>query len=222
MAGMCDVISQAGCGANEKCVPTQTGNFCASKGTTSVPTAGLCLMSMSPPSANDECVAGDGCVTVSNYNMTKQVSLCHQFCLKDSDCTQANAAGVGPKCNGGLQMSSYKACSISCNPYNAADGTNGCPTGLACTYGVDGTAPNEFEFSDCAPYGAGDATTDCTAHGNEDCKPGFICVTISGGPSPGTKCHQICRATMNGDCTGSGMTCQALSGPPMPKFGFCL
>jgi hypothetical protein len=224
LAGTCDLITQAGCNANEKCVPGAMGNLCASKGATSVPTAGLCLMSMTPPSANDECAGGDGCITWTNFDMSKTVSICQEWCTKDADCSQPTfAGGDPPRCVGELQnTTAYKVCSISCMPFGAADGNNGCPAGLACSAAVGGTMPNEFEFTDCAIYGGGNAGDDCTAHGNQDCKPGLVCVNVSGGPTPGTKCRPLCRAGMNGDCPTSGQTCNLPQGVTSPKFGICI
>src|SRR4051812_9781074 len=72
-----------------------------------------------------DCGAGDACTTVA-----RGVEYCIQACFSDADCTQPTiAGGMAPFC---LPAAGY--CTLSCNPAGAADGTQGCPSGTACTF----------------------------------------------------------------------------------------
>lgn len=226
MAGSCDVVAQTGCGASDKCVPADPVNVCVNAGGTSVATGGLCGSSMTPPATADECVKSDGCIGSSDVNNANTVFLCLQFCHGDSDCKQPTVTGsVAPRCDTPLMdTTAYEVCSVSCNPYGAADGTNGCPAGLACRYFVDDQRdkPKVFEVTDCLHYGTADKDGDCTAHGNDDCKPGFICVTLMNGSTTTNTCKTVCRTSKgNADC-GGGQACQAFSGVTGAVFGACI
>jgi hypothetical protein len=221
----CDVIAQSGCGPNEKCIPNPPGDFCGSLGSSPVPTAGLCGDSLAPPATADTCAAGDGCVQYTNFDSSKHVSYCLDFCHGDGDCTQATVTGGLPaKCVGTLSNNPrYQVCSISCNPIGAADGNNGCPMGTACFYVVAGTMAAPVETTDCGFYGTVNTATACNAmHGDEDCKPGNICATVDTGGGNMTLCRKVCRIGMAGtDCAG-GQSCNAFTGLNSPKFGICL
>jgi hypothetical protein len=223
MAGSCDVVAQTGCAASDKCVPAMPANVCVNATGTSDATASLCLASMTPPSADDECAKGDGCIGASDINNMNTVNLCLQWCHKDADCKQTTVTGgLAPRCDVPLMdTTAYQVCSVSCNPYMAAAGMNGCPAGLSCVYLVDDMRdkPNTFEFTDCLHYGAVAKNGDCGAHGTEDCAPGMICVTLPAGTNPQNQCRVVCRTSNgNGDC-GVGQMCSTFFAGA--KFGAC-
>jgi hypothetical protein len=206
MAMACDLVKQTGCGANEKCTWDGFENSCVSLGANAKATGAVC--NDNP----DDCAAGDLCVTVGT------VKLCHQLCNSDSDCKQTPpSGGVPARCVGGVMGLTTKLCTVSCNPYQAMSGNNGCPTGLSCGYGASATQ----EIADCDVFGSGGDGVTCQPNMANSCKPGFTCATISGAMTT-TACRQICQAGMNGECAalGTGYSCVSF-GVPSPVYGVC-
>jgi hypothetical protein len=112
MAGVCDVLKQTGCGANEKCsLGAMNAPSCFSDGDKA--NGALC-----GAGSADDCVHGELCITEgTNLNQ------CRQFCAADSDCKQPAQPGGAtnvPHCLITLDMTSAKVCTVACNPVTAA------------------------------------------------------------------------------------------------------
>jgi hypothetical protein len=171
-----------------------------------LPLGALCLASATPASATDDCAPGSGCVA----NGT--VSYCEQDCSVDSDCTQAPIAG-------GLRPVCEKACTLSCNPAGAADGTQGCPSGTVCSYFLHSVAGTVGEAGDCIVAGPGGEGSAC----NDDasvCAAGLACIVPLSGAST---CRRVCRLGSAAGCK-TGQSCQAAFPAAVlasPVFGIC-
>jgi hypothetical protein len=212
LAVNCNVYTQMGCGANEKC---SFGPTCISDGT--VPTGGLCGTNMGA----DDCIHGNICL----QNSPSTISDCREFCMTDADCKQTPVpAGTTNKPRCLLQVTAGSAmdagvlgsvCTVACNPAPGA-GALGCATGLNCSVWTDGTN----QFTDCGTAGAAGDGGDCTTNGNYDCAAGYDCVAFTSGGTTVHHCRKACRANMAGtDCT-AGDTCITPSGGNA-LYGFC-
>jgi len=205
----CNLVSQTGCGAGEKCTLETSVPACITDGNKG--NGQLC-----GPAA-DDCVKGTLCTQES-----ASLLQCRQFCNVDSDCKQVAAPGGAqnlPHCLLTFTGVTAKVCTVACNPVLAA-GASGCAAGLGCQVFATATIP---EATDCSLPGAGGDGADCTAKGTADCQAGFTCVQVTN-PTTGAianHCRRVCRQGMAGtDCAGqAGYACRVATGTTM--FGFC-
>jgi hypothetical protein len=199
--GSCDLVTQSGCTANQKCSVVGNAANCVAKGTQ--PVGAPC--SITPA---DNCTAGSLCVTDA-----PNVLRCHQFCGKDGDCGQAPvSSGATPepdnlaRCARPLQGFSASFCTVPCNPVNLL-GPSGCADGLGCSiYKFESK-----ESTTCSQMGSGLDSSSCST--NADCATGYTCIVPPGA------CREICRSGSNGDCEVGGYVCSGLVGDTM--FGAC-
>lgn len=206
---MCVLFPQSGCGVNEKCELTGSGNICASNGNKT--TGQQC-----GTGGSDDCTAGDICSTDSSTSTT---FICRAFCNADGDCKQGAVTSGGTAepnnvahCIITFAGTTQKACTDACNPVTAA-GASGCPGSLACIYGGTTTIP---ELTDCGTPGTGTDGASCVD--TTGCAAGYVCVGAGAGS---TFCRQVCRNGTSGDCSGLGYTCDPPAGVTSPMFGFC-
>jgi hypothetical protein len=199
----CVVFPQSGCNTGEKCQLTgPMSSQCVADGNKN--TGQLC------GPATDDCVKGSLCTSES---MT--LNQCRAFCGADTDCTATPVNGIGGKCIITLTGSTYKLCTVPCNPVFGQP--TGCATGLGCeVFGVMGGG----QGTDCTVMGSGGDGADCATNGNADCQSGFTCVNVmlSGGGTV-KKCRRVCRSGVNTDCSG-GYACVSPSSGPA-TYGFC-
>jgi hypothetical protein len=179
----CNLTMQSSCGAGEKCALGPSGGVCAPDGTVAV--GGAC--SGTP----DDCIHGSVCLG----------GVCHQLCVKDSDCSQAPVDKVPPRCGDPVPNVINKACTIACSAAPNA-GPSGCLPSYACVYNPSPTT----EGTDCAMTGSGSDGTTCAS--NTDCASGLTCI-LNGAP-PG-HCRRVCRNGVAADCSGlAGYTCNGV------------
>jgi hypothetical protein len=194
----CSPVAQTGCGAGAKC--TIDPPTCVPNGT--VMTGGAC-------GPQDNCVAGNLCT----YDGTHEI--CREFCAGDSDCKQAAVpSGTTPEpgnvahCAVTITGTSWKVCSVACNPVAAA-GPSGCASGMGCTY----YTTTAGEVTNCWTAGTSQEGTACTY--TSDCAPGLVC--LNNGTS--AHCRAVCRNATPSDCLAGDVCVQP--GVSMPMFGFC-
>jgi hypothetical protein len=207
--GPCDVLAQ-NCGANQKCT-LATGDM-----GTCIPEGTKTLGQLCGATGDDDCVQRSQCISE-----TMTINQCRDACLTDSDCTQPAAsspvAGANkPHCLIGLTDTTFKVCTVACQPVTAA-GASGCATGLACqVFGYMSGGVTIPEATDCAGPGAGTDGSSCATNGNGDCAAGFGCVNVGGTK----KCRKLCRSGTVADCTGvTSPTCRLPTGSM--NWGFC-
>ncbi len=208
-AGLCDVVAQSGCGANEKCtLGAMDVNTCSSDGD-KAPGA-IC-----GAASSDDCLKGSLCTQEATG-----LDQCRPFCNADTDCKQAAQGGVATNvghCLVTLSMSTAKVCTIACQPVTKA-GASGCATGLGCeVFGDTATT----QATDCAKLGAGGDGADCTTNKTADCAPGSVCVGVTSGATTLYHCRLVCRSNTASDCPAGGYQCLAPTGVTTPAWGFC-
>jgi hypothetical protein len=205
---LCDVVSQTGCAAGDKCaLGSDGGNVCVAQGTVTLGES--CSFSAT---SVDDCVGGEVCVAE-----TASVATCHEFCTSDSDCTQPAVAsgGTAEPSNVGhcllqLGQSAVSVCTVACNPVTAA-GASGCAPGTACAVGITSAM---IEVTDCEAAGMGAEGATCTF--SRDCAPGLACID-NGATS---HCRQVCRTGVTSDCSITTDVCFILGASNL-MFGAC-
>ena len=210
--GACNLVAQTGCTTGQECTLSQAGAaVCEPNGT--IASGQACGQNIG------NCSAGSLCIQDSQ---TATTDLCHQFCSTDANCTAAAVpAGSTAEPNNvghcalGLTGTSATVCTIPCNPVTAA-GASGCPTGTGCQFGGTQTIA---ELTNCGTVGTGTDGTVCAD--DTTCAGGFFCLITSADAGATGLCREVCRATTNTDCSGSGYTCVSPGGVTNPMFGLC-
>lgn len=216
--GPCNVVTQTGCGDNQKCAYTD-------------PTAGavmtVCVndgQELAGQQCNDgtngDCLGSNLCVIEDEVGM---INICRSWCDDDTDCTALGQVGPDNRgwCELPVPMYPSKLCTQPCNPVPNA-GATGCQASLGCRYFAITRGTTKFEATHCAAVGAKVAGDDCTT--TNECGGALVCVSVN---SSGGKCRPVCRNQANGfdmkpdDCA-SGESCQGLDGVVDPFFGVCL
>jgi hypothetical protein len=198
--------------AGPPCDPTDPaschGGTCVLSCPMNQPVTGVCTMAGSKKpgelcTGNEECEPGSQCFTFSACG----VRTCLRFC-KDSSVCGAGACATPLPCD--RQPTSFKACSQPCDPVGEAK--QGCAAGLNC-FLFEGEVPD----CDCAGsmHTGGDGAPCDTG---DQCKPGFLCVKMSGSKA----CRPACRLAASPTTCEGGRTCTKLVDPPYQVFGACV
>jgi hypothetical protein len=152
--GVCDPVSQCGCGPTENCTFYQGKLACVSQGT-AAPYSGC--------NDDPDCARGYQCVS----------SVCERSCSGPTD----TACGESARCRqltfDGQPISGDYACTRNCNPAHPQvddDRFDACPAGMSCD--------SRGDYSTCAPATAtgtsGKLCTDST-----ECASGFYCSSLN-------------------------------------------
>jgi hypothetical protein len=209
LSGPCDPVLQT-CGPAQKCTLTggsETGApICVANGT--LPIGSGC------DPANDQCVAGAICLTLTGVD-----KMCRKLCDHDNldqDCPQPAAQDAGraeqSHCLPITVNDSLGECTTPCNPVTAA-GPSGCPVGQMC-YFVPFVNADILGLTDCTTLvGSKTAGQACTTR--TDCAPGLYCREITQGAQ--LVCRQLCRLGTDSDCSQSGFKCVQ----DITSFGGC-
>jgi len=197
-AGVCDLVTNAGCMAGEGCY------FAASMaGEAPAPLcapAGTLADGASCDSAN-ACQEGFICVG--------DPGVCRRICCGDND-NDCDPTTTGQLClinivDSAGEPTGVGACQLpdDCDPIDQT----GCMGGDACFPSGDGA------FT-CAAPGPGTQDSDCEDMG---CAAGFLCIMGTDGPV----CAEICdRSVAEPMCDGAGLSCNGLTG--YEDIGVCV
>lgn len=204
----CNPVKQTGCPTGEKC-------YVGAGGATACKAIGAKALGEACTSGvGDDCAAGLHCATDGTP------AVCRQYCLVDGDCTQmpsASGSEAEPtnvaRCYEGLAASTFKLCSISCDPVSA-NMDDSCPTGRTCGFFTTNTTPSNV-FTDC--YTSMNVAAGAACSSVNDCAAGLTCAS-SGSGTP--HCQPTCRPDQAGDCI-SPNSCPALAGVSNPIFSAC-
>jgi len=191
---------------------TCNGGTCYLSCQANQPPTAMCIMAGSkrPGEActeNFDCEPGSQCFEFTSCGTMPRIKTCLRFCNDDGMCGAGKCATPIP-C--GMQATTFKACSQPCDPVGEAQ--QGCAAGLKC-YVFQGELPD----CDCASgTHVNDAGAACAD--SNDCKPGLLCVSMSGSKT----CRPVCRLDATTPTCAMGLTCTKLTDPDYKIFGACL
>jgi len=218
--GSCSVYEQCGCGPGQAC--DLDGAALAEGGTE-------CRDVASPGQTQSACSKADQCA--AGYSCLGDPGQCRKLCNEDRDCGVGYCivAVVFENDQGELEdVPNATACTVQCRAESARE--SGCPIGMGCRfYPIESQGGGEtVHVTDCAAAGTGGDTADCGAGGDDDCLPGFACLTITyDDDSEADECRQICTFPPGGDETagvcGAG-TCHRFAVPAIVgdvEYGAC-
>jgi len=198
-ATTCDLAAQTCCGEGEACDLLSGVKQCRS-------TIGSGTETTECTSSND-CAAGYSCIQVLLLGRSE----CLKWCDGHDDCT-----GPGGACDlgisfDGVDIPGATTCTPQCNP----DTSEGCPAGWGCHVYIRNDASGAESI--CAPAGAG--TQGATCSKENECAPGFTCVSSLG------QCLQNCQfVPLGNECSG-GTSCSNYDDHPTidgVEWGQCL
>lgn len=180
LGGECNLVTQCGCAAGQRCVLGGDAEECVPDGT--LPEGASCAYS-------DECSAGKMCLPGFDDE-----PVCMQFCYRDADCP-AGRPCLLPLLDG----TGYMVCAPpgdGCDPFTAA----GCASGDGCL-----VVPGGPDTTYCLPAGAVPPGGDCSYDG---CAVGSGCYADD--PYAAPRCWRYCDLTGAGpDCSAvPGATCE--------------
>jgi hypothetical protein len=213
---MCNVVTNAGCGAGQGCYAVGGGD------------AGLSAQcAMSGRAGWDEpCMTADGCR--EGFACLGSPGRCTRLCCgtENSICRDETHGGrPGAICAGVVTGTDIKFCvdPQSCDPY--ATSNNRCPAEMPrCdVIGADGTTSCRAVRASPAP--GTDGARCCMSI---ECAPGFLCIGMASGgmcnpASPSYNCRRVCNPTVRdgGVACPSGQMCNMLNGQP-ETYGVCV
>jgi hypothetical protein len=198
-AGGCDLAAQSCCGDGATCDLVDGALVCRS-------TIGG-GMETTECTTSDDCAAGYSCIGVLLLGRSE----CLPWCDSHDDCV-----GPGGACDlaisaGGTVVPGAVTCTPNCNP----DTSEGCPAGWGChVYQRNDDSGSETL---CAPAGSG--TQGATCSKEDECAPGFTCVTSL------SQCLQNCQFAPDGGECPAGLACGSYTNHPVVggvEWGQCL
>jgi hypothetical protein len=168
----CDVVTQTGCSAEQKCTIDVDGFACAPSGT--VAAGQHCVFS---DGGFDNCLRGAACIAAGSSG------ICAHYCAHDAECAALSTSVSDSVCVPPF-------CSNPCNPV-ASQGPTGCPaTGLSC---IVFSNPNPTQITSCVP-------TSGTAGDGESCTTSFDCQGGLNLSCASHRCRRACRIHTPADC----------------------
>lgn len=213
--GVCDPVCQTGCGCQEKCSFSSTGEVaCVPALGQNAPSAPCNVDSYGAPGQTDDCAPGNVCLYPGGTGTTRRY--CFALCSSDDNCPSSRCVTrpVAPPTTIGGIAPTATVCDTPFTPCNPIDNTGCTDPDRSFCYLAPPDPVTGASRTQCEYYPGAKAGHD-TCDWSRDCAPRLTCPQKdSVWPGAGF-CLLVCDATH--PCTAGG-TCK----PYGSTYGYCV